>query len=205
MSATTPCRVRLQRAKLAAIAPGSLCLLLDDVEDALLLFVLLIIDLTVFQGHKSGRVLETLRDLSSPCALVLHDGQQQRIAVREGVPGDLLLTEGDRVAADAVLLLCNDLLADKSLMAGKLAAVHKQAGTPDMAAHQSFVYARTVLVQDSGIGLVTATGKYSAIGQIGKALESACPGESPLRIQTGRLVRHPAILAGVLCLILVLA
>ncbi|HEY8888365.1 MAG TPA: cation-translocating P-type ATPase, partial [Gallionella sp.] len=62
-----------------------------------------------------------------------------------------------------------------------------------------------VLVQGSGIGLVTATGKSSAIGQIGKSLEDTRSGISPLRIQTDRLVRRLAIYAGALCLLLVLA
>ena len=199
---------------LLLIAAGGIYLLLGNIEDALMLlfFVLLVIALTVTQEHKSERVLEALRDLSSPRALVLRDGKQQRIAGREVVPGDLLLlTEGDRVAADAVLLSCNDLLADESLLTGESVAVRKQAGSQGMAARQPggddqpFVYAGTVLVQGSGIGLVTATGKSSAIGQIGKALEGARRGESPLRIQTGRLVRRLAVLAGALCLILALA
>ena len=168
--------------------------------------------LTVSQQRKSERVLEALRDLSSPRAMVLRDGRQQRIAGREVVQGDLLLlTEGDRVAADAVLLSCNDLLADESMLTGESVPVRKQAGSPDAMARQPggedqpFVYAGTVLVQGSGIGLVTATGKSSAIGQIGRSLESARPGASPLRIQTDRLVRRLAIFAGALCLLLVLA
>ncbi|MDD5300677.1 MAG: cation-translocating P-type ATPase [Gallionella sp.] len=198
---------------LLLIAAGGIYLLLGDVEDALMLlfFVLLVIVLTVFQEHKSERVLEALRDLSSPRALVLRDGQQQRIAGREVVQGDLLLlAEGDRVAADAVLLSCNDLLADESMLTGESVPVRKLAGSADSIAcqpggdDQPFVYAGTVLVQGSGIGLVTATGKSSAIGQIGKSLESAQSGESPLRIQTGRLVRRLAIIASTFCVALVL-
>ncbi len=198
---------------LLLIAAGGIYLLLGDVGDALMLlfFVLLVIALTVFQEHKSERVLEALRDLSSPRALVLRDGRQQRIAGREVVPGDLLLlTEGDRVAADAVLLSCNDLLADESMLTGESVPVRKQAGSADVSVRQPggddqpFVYAGTVLVQGSGIGLVTATGKSSAIGQIGKSLESTRSGASPLRIQTGRLVRRLAILATGICLILIL-
>jgi len=198
---------------LLLISAGCIYLLLGDVDDALMLlfFVLLVIAMTVFQEHKSERVLETLRDLSSPRALVLRDGQQQRIAGREVVRGDLLLlTEGDRVAADAVLLSCNDLLADESLLTGESVPVRKLAGSADSVVRQPggddqpFVYAGTVLVQGSGIGLVTATGKSSAIGQIGKSLETTQSGESPLRIQTGRLVRRLAIIAITLCLSLVL-
>ena len=198
---------------LLLLAAGCIYLLLGDTEDALMLlfFVLLIIAMTVFEEHKSERVLEALRDLSSPRALVLRDDQQQRIAGREVVQGDLLLlTEGDRVAADAVLLSCNDLLADESLLTGESVPVRKQAGNAESVARQPggddqpFVYAGTVLVQGSGIGLVTATGKSSAIGQIGKSLESTQSGESPLRIQTGRLVRRLAIIAITFCLALVL-
>ena len=106
---------------LLLISAGGIYLLLGDVGDALMLlfFVVLIIGLTVFQEHKSERVLEALRDLSSPRALVIRDGKRQRIAGREVVQGDLLLlTEGGRVAADAVLLSCNDLLADESMLTG---------------------------------------------------------------------------------------
>ncbi|HUV99308.1 MAG TPA: cation-translocating P-type ATPase [Gallionella sp.] len=198
---------------LLLIAAGGIYLLLGDVQDALMLlfFVVLIIVLTVFQKHKSERVLEALRDLSSPRALVIREGRQQRIAGREVVPGDLmLLNEGDRVAADAVLLSCNDLSADESMLTGESVPVRKLPGSADSTAlqpggdDQPFVYAGTVLIQGSGIGLVTATGKSSAIGQIGKSLADTRSGVSPLRIQTDRLVRRLAIYAGALCLLLVL-
>jgi len=199
---------------LLLIAAGGIYLLLGSIEDALMLlvFVLLIIAMTVSQQHKSERVLEALRDLSSPRALVIRDGKQLRIAGREVVPGDLmLLNEGDRVAADAVLLSCNDLSANEAMLTGESVPVRKLPGSADSTAlqpggdDQPFVYAGTVLVQGSGIGLVTATGKSSAIGQIGKSLEDTRSGISPLRIQTDRLVRRLAIYAGALCLLLVLA
>jgi P-type Ca2+ transporter type 2C len=109
---------------LLLISAGGIYLLLGNVGDALMLlfFVLLVIGLTVFQQRKSERVLEALRDLSSPRALVIRDGKQQRIAGREVVQGDLLLLkEGDRVAADAVLLSCNSLFADESMLTGESA------------------------------------------------------------------------------------
>ena len=202
---------------LLLIAAGVIYLLLGSVADALMLlgFVVLIIALTVFQAHKSARVLEALRDLSSPRALVMRDGQRLRIAGREVVPGDLLLlSEGGRVAADAVLLSCNDLLADESMLTGESVPVRKQAAAADALENstarqpggddQPLVYAGTVLVQGSGIARVSATGRASALGQIGKSLQDTRSGDSPLRLQTGRLVRRLAIIAVLLCVVLVL-
>ncbi len=195
------------------IGAGVIYLLLGSMEDALMLlgFVAIIIGMTVFQAQKSERVLEALRDLSSPRARVMRDGKPQRIAGRCVVTGDLLLlTEGDRVAADAVLLSCNDLMADESMLTGESAPVRKQAGNPDSASRepggddQPFVYAGTVLVQGAGIGIVTATGRHSAIGQIGKSLEDTLRGKSPLSVQTAQLVRRLAIIAVALCIVLVL-
>ena len=197
---------------LLLVAAGGIYLLLGDFEDALMLmfFVVLITAITASQQHKSQRVLEALRELSSPRAMVIRDGIRQRIAGREVVSGDLLLlTEGDRVAADAVLLSCNDLLADESMLTGESVPVRKKTGSTDEILRQPggddqpFVYAGTVLVQGSGIGLVTATGKSSAIGQIGLSLEQTHTGTSPLRVQTRRLVRRFAFIAGAFCLLLV--
>ena len=54
------------------------------------------------QEARSERVLEALRDLTSPRALVIRDGERRRIPGREVVRGDLVvLAEGDRVPADA--------------------------------------------------------------------------------------------------------
>ena len=198
---------------LLLIGAGVIYLLLGSVEDALMLlfFVLLTILLTVTQHRKSERVLEALRDLSSPRANVLRDGREQRIPGREVVPGDvLLLTEGDRVPADALLLSCNDLLADESLLTGESVSVRKQAGGRDEPLRepggddQPYVYASTILVQGSGVALVTATGASSAVGKIGKSLATTAPGDSPLKLQTARLVRRLAVLAATLCLLLVL-
>jgi Ca2+-transporting ATPase len=193
------------------IAAGGIYLLLGSVDDAMMLlgFVLIIIGMTVFQAQKSERVLDALRDLSSPRAHVIRDGKPLRIAGREVVTDDvLLLTEGDRVAADAVLLSANDLFADESMLTGESVPVRKRAGDASICEPGGddlpFVYAGTVLVQGSGIARVTATGLHSAIGQIGQSLDATQSGTSPLRLQTGQLVRRLAIIALALCLLLVL-
>src|SRR5512136_1652493 len=115
---------------LMLIACGGLYLALGDLQEALMLigFVIVIIGITFFQQQKTERALEALRDLSSPRALVIRDGRQQRIAGREIVRDDILLVaEGDRVPADAVLLSCTNLSVDESLLTGESMPVRKKA------------------------------------------------------------------------------
>ena len=93
---------------LMLLAAGSIYLALGDRGEALFLlgFVFVVIGITLAQERKTQRALESLRDLSAPRALVIRDGQEQRIAGREVVRGDLLvLHEGDRIAADALLIV----------------------------------------------------------------------------------------------------
>ena len=86
---------------------GAIYLVLGDLKEALILliFATLSVVITVVQETRTERVLEALRDLTSPRALVIRDGERKRIAGRDVVRGDLVvLAEGDRVPADAVLL-----------------------------------------------------------------------------------------------------
>ena len=115
---------------LLLVSAGAIYLLLGDVSDALMLlgFVFVVMGITIYQEYKTERVLEALRDLTSPRALVVRDGIERRIAGREVARGDILiLAEGDRVAADAVLISCNDFTADESLLTGESVAVRKIA------------------------------------------------------------------------------
>jgi Ca2+-transporting ATPase len=86
---------------------GGIYLLLGDINDAMLLmgFVCVVLGITIYQEFKTERVLDALRDLTSPRALVIRDGKTQRIAGREVVRGDvLILSEGDRIPADGILI-----------------------------------------------------------------------------------------------------
>ena len=112
---------------LMLLAAGSIYLALGDRGEALFLlgFVFVVIGITLAQERKTQRALESLRDLSAPRALVIRDGQEQRIAGREVVRGDLLvLHEGDRIAADA-LLIEGQLEVDESLLTGEAVPVAK--------------------------------------------------------------------------------
>lgn len=195
------------------ILGGIVYLILGDVSEALvlLLSIFVIIGITTYQERKTERTLEALRDLASPRALVIRDNRQQRIPGRELVRGDaIVIEEGDRIPADAVLWRANDLRIDESLLTGESVAVNKtgwdgiqqltQPGGDDL----PFVFSGTMAVQGHGLAEVVATGAASQIGQIGKALSEISPNTTNLQKETRRVVRDLAIGGLVLCVTVVI-
>ncbi|MHB0916364.1 MAG: cation-translocating P-type ATPase [Thiobacillus sp.] len=193
---------------LLLIAATAIYLALGDLHEALMLlfFVAVAMGITLYQSHKTERVLQALRDLTSPRALLLRDGEKQRIAGREVVRDDIvMLAEGDRVPADALLLMSNGLQVDESLLTGEATPVRKAAGDGQPAAARPggddlpWVYSGTLVVQGQGVARVTATGPRTEIGRIGKSLQALRPEPSPLQRQVRRMMWAFALLGAVLC------
>ena len=194
---------------------GVIYLALGDLNDALILlaFATMSILITVVQETRTERVLEALRDLTSPRALIIRDGERKRIAGREVVRGDfIVLAEGDRVPADAVLIQSHDLQTDELLLTGESAPVRKIAGVdvPSLKRRRPggddlpYVFSGSLVVRGAGIGEVIAIGAGSEIGKIGQSL-SALEVEPPrLQAQTRRLARIFALVGGTVSVLAVL-
>jgi len=188
---------------LLLLAAGGIYLLLGDRGEALMLlgFVAVTVLISLSQEQRTERVLEALRDLTSPRALVRRDGESQRIAGREVVLGDLLLlADGDRVAADATLITAHDLQLDESLLSGESLPVDKRVGSESDAAR---VFAGTLVTGGQALAQVTATGPRSEIGRIGKSLGEIGAPPTPLHRQTRRLVRLFSVLGLVVSAVVV--
>ncbi len=180
-------------------ASGLIYLLLGDHIEALLLliFACFSIGIAIIQESRSEHVLEALRDLTSPRALVIRDGERRRIPGREVVCGDLIvLSEGDRVPADAQLIEAVDLQVDESLLTGESVPVRKQTGAAPISdqikadeQNLQLVFSGTLIVSGRGLAKVCATGARSEIGKIGAALQTIDSTPPRLQQETRKLVR----------------
>jgi P-type Ca2+ transporter type 2C len=197
---------------LLLVACGIVYLLFGEPKEALMLlgFVFVIMGITIVQERRTERALEALRDLSSPRALVVRDGRQQRIAGREVVRGDMMiLAEGDRVPADAILRHSINLSADESLLTGESVPVRKTASNDEQISSRPggddlpFVYSGSLVTRGQGVAEVLATGLSSELGKIGKSLQSLEPEKTPLQKETGRLVKTLAIAGLSLCAVVI--
>jgi Ca2+-transporting ATPase len=189
------------------LGAGIVYLALGDATEALVLlgFACLSIIITVAQEARAERALEALRDLTSPRALVIRDGEHRRIPGREVVRGDLvLLGEGDRVPADGVLIDGQALSADESLLTGESVPVAKAAPGGEAPAAMArpggdglpFLFSGSLVVAGAGTIQVLATGPGSEIGRIGRELQSIETETPRLYRQTRRLVWWMALVGG---------
>ncbi|GAB2874804.1 HAD-IC family P-type ATPase [Pseudoduganella ginsengisoli] len=182
---------------LLLIGAAMLYLVLGDLHQGLFLFLMVgvTVGITLFQEGKTARALQALQEMGGQSALVLRDGQPQRIPSHAVVCGDvLLLAEGDRVAADAVLLYANGLQVDESLLSGESLPVVKlaMAGALPRAGPGAealpYVWSGTLVLQGDGAARVTATGARTELGKIGQSLAQLRTEPSPLQRSVARLV-----------------
>lgn len=197
---------------LLLVACGTLYLILGDIQEGIMLlgFVFVVMGIEFYQEKKTEKALDALKDLASPRALVIRDGQERRIAGREVVTGDLvILQEGDRIPADAAVLHELNLMVDESLLTGESVPVRKaewkQSDLPQQPGGDDlpFIYSGSMVVQGYGIARVLATGMNTEIGLIGKALEEVKEEPTKLKKEMGRLVKKLAIIGIVLCILVI--
>ncbi len=151
--------------------------------------VLVIIFITFYQHQKTEKALDALRALSSPRALVIRDAIEIRIPGREVVPDDIIiLNEGDRIAADGVLLNAVNLTVDESLLTGESIVVTKSV-QHDLSNTQGLIFSGTLVVQGKGLAKVTATGIKTQFGKIGSSLQSIKDDETRLQKEMKMLIR----------------
>lgn len=195
-------------------ASGLIYLLLGSFQDALMLmgFVVLITLIGIYQEARAEKAMEVLRNLSSPRALVLRGGETLRIPGREVVQGDwFIVSEGDRVPADARVIWQTSVSADESLLTGESVPVLKSewdgAAEPCAAGGSglAFLYSGTLITQGQALAEAVRTGAETEIGKIGKSLGELRPPRTILQNEMRGVVIKTAAGGGLLCVVLVAA
>ena len=190
----------------------------DHAEGAIMVAAAgLSIGLVVVQQVRSERALEALKALSEPTARAVRDGAVVRIPARDLVPGDLvILIEGDRVPADAILVEGGPLRADESALTGESAPVTKTAAWDDAAKQAAAatdpgadetaaLFAGSMIVGGQGAVEVSRIGGATHLGRIGASLASIEATPSPLQVQTERIVKVLGVAALAFCAVVAIA
>lgn len=178
-------------------------LLGEDLEGIVILaIVVLNTFLGVYQENKASNALKALKEMASPHAKALRDGQVVEIASHEVVPGDVVILEaGDYIPADLRLVESINLKIDEAALTGESVPVEKDAKAvlPEDASlgdRINSAYMGTVITYGRGKGVITDTGMKTQMGNIAGMLNSSSDEATPLQKKLDSLGK----LLGIVCL-----
>lgn len=163
----------------------------------MILSVVFMMAIEIVQEYKTDKSLEKLRELSEPKALVKRDGKIIEIDSANVVPGDvMIITEGDKICADGVILSHSDLAVDESSLTGESDIIYKNISEDENSHFKiNHVYQGTNVVLGSAEIKVTQTGKNTETGKIGKIILETPMRPTPLEKQVRKLVKSVSAIA----------
>lgn len=147
----------------------------------------------VIQESRAERALDKLKELSAPEAVVIRDGEVQKLPASQVVRGDvLLLGTGDRVAADARLIESVGLKTNESSLTGEALPVVKSASvrldeTTPLAERSNCVFAASTVLAGHGKAIVTHTAMDTQIGKIADMLGKEKVPLTPLQLRLEKI------------------
>ncbi|KAG5641781.1 hypothetical protein DXG03_004257 [Asterophora parasitica] len=151
----------------------------DFIEGAVIAAVI-VLNTTVgfLQEYRAEKTMDSLRQLSSPTAFVIRNGESTAIPAQSVVPGDVVMIKtGDVVAADIRLLSVSNLEISEQLLTGESVPVAKTIDTfkeedldLPIGDRRNLCYSSTVVTKGRGTGIVISTGMNTQIGRIAEAI-----------------------------------
>ncbi len=179
-----------------------------NAESTVVILLVLVLNavLGTVQYEKAQKSLNSLKQLSSPHAKVIRDGNVCEILSKNVVPGDILLLEaGDLVAADGRILHNYSLQVNESSLTGEAANVEKTDGViaaeAVLADRVNMVYSGSLVTGGRAMVLVTATGMATELGRIAELMNAAKQRKTPLQQSLDAFSRHLAVAIMVVCVL----
>jgi len=176
---------------------------------AIAIIVSFAILLGFIQEYRAERAIAMLRKMTAPTARVRRNGNEQSIAARDLVPGDIItITAGDKVPADARLLEAHNLQIDEASLTGESQPTNKRTDalveqTLAVGDRNNLIYSGTTINYGRGVAVVVATGMQTEFGKISGMLAALEEPKTPLQDNLDRLGKILAVVALVIVLVVV--
>lgn len=171
------------------------------IESMIIMIVILLNTvLGIVQESKAEKSLEALMSLSSPKCKVFRDGEMKLIDSVEVVVGDiLLLSSGDYISADGVVVESAGLTVDESTLTGESIPVVKNENSHNEADRK--IYSSTFVTKGHAKCLVDKVGINTEIGKIAELIKKGGTSLTPLQNKLTVVGKVIGILAILICVV----
>ncbi|MBI4232592.1 HAD-IC family P-type ATPase, partial [Candidatus Peregrinibacteria bacterium] len=170
------------------IIAGSISIFLHETIDGLAIFGIVIVNAIIgfIQEYKAENAVKALKKMVVPTAIVIRDGQEKAIPIREVVPDDLvIISEGEKICADMEILEAFSLQVDESMLTGESLPVNKSV----INGKDGKLYKGTLVTTGRAKAKVLKTGLATEFGQIIELVSKEDNTRSPLALQLDDLGR----------------
>lgn len=183
---------------------------LDQLPSAIFIVLVLNVNAIIgtIQEFSAQKSAVALRNIVRGSCEVIREGKVMEIDIRHVVDGDLvLLSSGNKVPADGVLLESQRLAVDESMLTGESDAVNKNANATvaddaPLAERFNQVFAGCLVTQGRGMARITATGQHTQLGSIADKVAKTHSADPPLVQRIRRFTYHFAMAIAVAIVLL---
>lgn len=176
--------------------------------EAILIYAIVIAIALVgfFNEYRAEKTVASLKKMLAFSAKVRRDGHVIEIDAKELLPGDiLLLEEGQKVPADARVIISNELQVNEASLTGESQPVHKTKeiikASAALGDQLNMVFSGTYVSSGSGEAIVVGIGSSTEIGRIAELVEGVETELTPMQRKLDDLGRRIGLIVSVLCVL----
>lgn len=168
----------------------------ESLYEAAAVIILIIVNacLGFWQEISARKSLNSLKEMNSRQAMVLRNGDWQKVDVTDVVVGDLVkVIVGDFVEADVRWITTDELQVIESHLTGEADAIQKNTKTilenVEVGDRKNMGFSGSTVSNGQGIGLVVAVGSETELGNIAQLIQSVASKPSPLQNTVNKLTK----------------
>jgi sodium/potassium-transporting ATPase subunit alpha len=153
------------------------------------------------QEHRAERAMAALRGYLPHTAVVRREGREHAVPLQSLVPGDVLVvSEGERIPADARLVEASDLVVNNATLTGEAHPARLRAEPSNARLHEAenLVFGGATVLEGHGVAVVFATGARTEFGRVAALTTNVKRTLSPLEREVNHMVRVLTTIAVVL-------
>lgn len=195
---------------LILIVAAILSIILNEWTEAIVIIAIVLLDaiIGILQEKKATDAMEALKNMSAPTARVLRQGQESVVKAAELVLGDIVyLEDGFIVPADLRLIETNNLKIQEASLTGESVPSEKDSEdilreNAPLGDRTNMAYTSSIVMYGNGIGVVTATGMDTEVGNIAHMLDNQDEFDTPLKRKLDSVGKVLSVVGIVVCILI---
>ena len=162
----------------------------------ILVVIVVVVSVGFFQEYKAEKAISALKRMVMPISIVIREGKEIEIPIKEVVPGDILvLRTGEKIPADCLVLEAKELRVNESVLTGESQEI-KKFETKNYGGYkkENQIFMGTLVVNGRCIAKVLHTGMNTEFGKIAGMISTA-EKELPLQKKVNHIAKYMVFVA----------